>query len=758
MIHGAPHTNGHSTRTDLVHAHHLSMAHAHNATEQSPLAMIDDRMRGRWKFAIPLGIALGLGLAYLGYTQAPVTYVSTGNIHVVPSGSPIMHTTPESSNLPRYEGVITTQSIFVRQPRVIDHALQNDEQLAALPLAKLPDAREVIAGNLTSGVARGAELISVSYEAASPAVAQTVVNSILRSYEEIHGRGVGDQRNRRYESLLENQRNSRAELNRRKQELLEFVARTQSGALITEDLLHVKLLERENLQTDILRREFELSIAQAKQSQGGEEVQTTVVEPTTAELDAIDPVLSSIRTELQRLGLERQQWADRRNNSNHPVMQQYDRQIDVLQVRLDQQQRVAREAWMLRKNGSLAANSLATGSLRSVEEISTELSLLKSISGRLEKDLKNVTDEYQQAQLLKHDIDKLTQELSEIEVQIRVHQVESDAIFAGSISIAEWGSRPLRPAKDRRLQMAGVGFAGGIGVSLALFFLIGSFDQRTYSTSQLHRSRHKYRCLGVLPDLGIGRLNREMSETAVHCIHQIRNRIEALRDPTPTFMVAVSSPFQGDGKTSLCLSLGWSYAAAGYRTLLMDCDIVGRGLSYQLGLSHNEGVREVLRDRHLGSQIVKLPVANLNALPAGVDRRVGPESIRRDDFGTLGAELRQMFDVIIIDTGPFIGSVELLPVASAADSLLFSIRRGRSRARLDECVNDLAASGIPCLGVVLNCATHGDCTRYVSKSLTSRVAAIVTPDNAAPPRDENALVRAMQHMEQEQVVGQESRR
>jgi Mrp family chromosome partitioning ATPase len=315
----------------------------------------------------------------------------------------------------------------------------------------------------------------------------------------------------------------------------------------------------------------------------------------------------------------------------------------------------------------------------------------------------------------------------------------------------------LRPAKDRRYQLAGVGFAGGIGLSMAVFFLLGTLDQRTYSTSQLHRSKHKYRCLGVLPDLGIGRLNREMSETAVHCIHQIRNRIEALREPSPTFIVAVSSPFQGDGKTSLCLSLGWSYAAAGYRTLLMDCDIVGRGLSYQLGLSGNEGVREVLRDRHLNSQIVNLPVPNLHALPAGMDRRIGPESIRRDDFGTLGAELRQMFDVVIIDTGPFIGSVEMLPVASAADSVLFSIRRGRSRARLDECVNDLAASGIPCLGVILNCAAQGDCTRYVSKSLTSRVP-IVTPDEPSPPRNENALVRAMEHADSGHATKREPRK
>ena len=71
---------------------------------------------------------------------------------------------------------------------------------------------------------------------------------------------------------------------------------------------------------------------------------------------------------------------------------------------------------------------------------------------------------------------------------------------------------------------------------------------------------------------------------ASHCVHQIRNRIEALRDKSTNFVLAVSSPFQGDGKTSIVSALGWSYAAAGNRTLLIDCDIVGQSLTRQMGL------------------------------------------------------------------------------------------------------------------------------------------------------------------------------
>jgi Mrp family chromosome partitioning ATPase len=203
------------------------------------------------------------------------------------------------------------------------------------------------------------------------------------------------------------------------------------------------------------------------------------------------------------------------------------------------------------------------------------------------------------------------------------------------------------------------------------------------------------------------------------------------------------------------MALGWSYAAAGYRTILVDCDIVGRGMSRHLGLSDRQGVREVLRDRRLDTQIAKLSTPNLSALPVGIDPTIGPESIRRDDFATLCSELRQMYDVIIVDTGPYIGSVEMLPVASAADSVVFSIRRGRSRARLDECLNDLASNRIGCLGVILNCAVQSDCLRYVSKSTTSMrrgpLSDVVSSGKPEMAGHENALARAMGRIEREHV-------
>src|SRR5690606_17719004 len=141
-----------------------------------------------------------------------------------------------------------------------------------------------------------------------------------------------------------------------------------------------------------------------------------------------------------------------------------------------------------------------------------------------------------------------------------------------------------------------LGAVGGLGLSFAAFFLLGTIDRRAFATQQLKGSsgRALPPCLGVLPDLSRSSDDPEASDVAAHCVHQIRNQIEAQRPAEQGYVLAVSSPCQGDGKTSIVLSLGWSYAAAGYRTLMIDCDLVGRSLTRQLGMVGRPGLREAL--------------------------------------------------------------------------------------------------------------------------------------------------------------------
>ncbi len=159
----------------------------------------------------------------------------------------------------------------------------------------------------------------------------------------------------------------------------------------------------------------------------------------------------------------------------------------------------------------------------------------------------------------------------------------------------------------------------------------------------------------------------------------------------------------------------------------------------------------ILASKQNLDQIVERPVLQVDVLGAGVDRTVGPEMIRSDDFEAMCEDFRSRYDIVIVDTGPLVGSIEILPVAAAADGVILSIRRGRGRSRLDDCIKELGVSGTPHIGVVLNCAVQADCERYVSKSTNGselREAAEGDSDNGppegAPVVVTNPLVCAME--------------
>ena len=72
-----------------------------------------------------------------------------------------------------------------------------------------------------------------------------------------------------------------------------------------------------------------------------------------------------------------------------------------------------------------------------------------------------------------------------------------------------------------------------------------------------------------------------MIKTALvsHSIHQIRGMLQIQGGARNHNVFAVTSPVAGRGKTTLTHALGVSFAHANARTLLIDCDMIGGGLS-----------------------------------------------------------------------------------------------------------------------------------------------------------------------------------
>src|SRR4029453_11198309 len=177
------------------------------------------------------------------------------------------------------------------------------------------------------------------------------------------------------------------------------------------------------------------------------------------------------------------------------------------------------------------------------------------------------------------------------------------------------------------------------------------------------------------------------------------------------FAIPRSAP--GDGKTSLTLALGLSFAASGSRTLLIDCDLVGAGLTARLDMGGPDGVLEAVAHRDLIPFAPPTDIPDLSMLPVGQAQAhhagmFSPAALKR-----LLNEAKKHFEIVLIDSGPVLGSIEGKPGCAAADGVILTVSRGQQRPLVEKAMQHLMSIGARFAGVVFNRAQARDFPRSI---------------------------------------------
>ena len=84
-----------------------------------------------------------------------------------------------------------------------------------------------------------------------------------------------------------------------------------------------------------------------------------------------------------------------------------------------------------------------------------------------------------------------------------------------------------------------------------------------------------------------------------------------------------------------------------------------------------------------GGQIHPTPTENMWAMPIGGEHGLDPECLSSSKLIALLDTLRRRFDVVIVDTGPVLTSVEACLVAAVSDRMLMVVNRGQKLGRID---------------------------------------------------------------------------
>ncbi len=168
-------------------------------------------------------------------------------------------------------------------------------------------------------------------------------------------------------------------------------------------------------------------------------------------------------------------------------------------------------------------------------------------------------------------------------------------------------------------------------------------------------------------------------------LHNIHSTVENGSSRRDCVAIAVTSMLPGEGKTMLAANYANMLAKYGARTLLIDMDLTGGGISHALEMSDGPGIHQVLKGTvPMPDAIRKLPFTGLDVMPclAAATPSFAGDILYHQNLTVLIEELRNRYDCIVFDM-PSLGKVSDVKVVLAQlDQILMVSEWGKTPRRL----------------------------------------------------------------------------
>ncbi|GAA3267662.1 hypothetical protein GCM10020258_38200 [Sphingomonas yabuuchiae] len=156
----------------------------------------------------------------------------------------------------------------------------------------------------------------------------------------------------------------------------------------------------------------------------------------------------------------------------------------------------------------------------------------------------------------------------------------------------------------------------------------------------------------------------------------IRTALKVGREEQAARVVAISSALPAEGKTSTSFSLARSSALAGLSTVLVDCDLRRQATSRQMEGAIQYGLADLLRgEATLDQVLVRDSASGAFLLPQRSSTAENDyDLIASSAMQQLVDQLRERFDLVILDTAPLLAIADSRAIASMADVALVAVR------------------------------------------------------------------------------------
>ena len=207
--------------------------------------------------------------------------------------------------------------------------------------------------------------------------------------------------------------------------------------------------------------------------------------------------------------------------------------------------------------------------------------------------------------------------------------------------------------------------------------------------------------------------NRSIPFAVVESYKTIRTNLLFLLSNKSHNSITISSPYQGEGKSTTAVNTAIALSQLGSKVLLIDADLRRPSIHRKMKFQNNMGLSSVLVGFCTIDEAINSVNANLDVLTSGPTTPNPSELLGSENMSDMLDTLQKSYEYIIIDTPPINIVTDALVLAPKTAGIMLIVKDNTTRHdQLRKTLNSIEFAGVRLLGLVLNASGGKSSYKY----------------------------------------------
>tara|TARA_B100000683_G_C12510918_1_gene560751 strand:+ start:16831 stop:19122 length:2292 start_codon:yes stop_codon:yes gene_type:complete len=297
-------------------------------------------------------------------------------------------------------------------------------------------------------------------------------------------------------------------------------------------------------------------------------------------------------------------------------------------------------------------------------------------------------------------------------------KAEYEMVKAGFVSdneIIEPAKANIVPIAPDKMTNFIIGCSIGLIIGLIIIVIKYLLHNTVSSTGDVMRHTNNIPILGMVPSfrdaVPVSQLivDKNPKSLMSEAFRSIRSNLQFISNSEDSKILTVTSTISGEGKTFIAINLGGIIAFSEKKVIILDLDMRKPKTHIGFNVQNTVGMSTLLIGKTtLDECIQKSNLENLHFITAGPIPPNPSELIISKKMTNIFNQLREVYDVIVIDTPPVGIVTDALPIISKVDYPIYIVRAHFSKKMFLKNIQILKdKKGIRNLSIILNGADGG---------------------------------------------------